>query len=89
MGKHPHSRQLAARMARIEGHARAVKRMVEDGEACADVLVQIAAIRGALDRAAKLLLSDHMEHCILDSSRGGSPKRLLAELQKALARFIA
>jgi CsoR family transcriptional regulator, copper-sensing transcriptional repressor len=53
------------------------------------VLVQIAAVRAALDRAAKLLLADHMEHCVPDSSRGGDPKKLLAELRKALERFIS
>jgi DNA-binding FrmR family transcriptional regulator len=87
--KHKHTQQITARLARIEGHVRAVKRMVEEGNSCSDVLVQIAAVRSALDRAAKLLLADHMEHCVLDSSRGGDPKRLLAELHKALERFIS
>jgi DNA-binding FrmR family transcriptional regulator len=89
MAEHKHTRQVATRLARAEGHVRAVKRMVEEGRPCADVLVQIAAVRAALDRAAKVLLADHMEHCVLDSSRGGDPRKLLAELQKALARFIA
>ena len=88
MGEHKQTRQVVSRLARIEGHVRAVKRMVEEGRPCADVLVQIAAVRSALDRAAKILLADHMEHCVLDSSRGGDPKKLLAELRKALERFI-
>lgn len=89
MGEHKQTRQVVSRMARIEGHVRAVKRMVEEGRPCAEVLVQIAAVRSALDRAAKMLLADHMEHCVLDSSRGGNPKKLLAELRGALERFIA
>jgi CsoR family transcriptional regulator, copper-sensing transcriptional repressor len=88
MGEHKQTRQVAARLARAAGHVQAIKRMVEQGQPCADVLVQIAAVRSALDRAAKVLLADHMEHCVLDSSRGGNPKRLLADLHKALEQFI-
>lgn len=88
MGEHKQTRRVVSRMARIEGHVRAVKRMVEEGRPCADVLVQMAAVRSAMDRAAKVLLADHMEHCVLGSSRGGDPKKLLAELNKAVERFI-
>jgi len=89
MGEHKQTRQVVSRMARIEGHVRAVARMVEEGRPCSEVLVQVAAIRSALDRAAKVLLADHMEHCVLDSSGSGNRKKLLAELHKALERFIA
>lgn len=88
MAEHKQTRQVVSRLARIEGHVHAIKRMIEQGQPCADVLMQIAAVRSALDRAAKLLLADHMEHCVLDSSRGGDPKELLLELHKALERFI-
>jgi DNA-binding FrmR family transcriptional regulator len=89
MTQHKQTRQVASRLARAAGHVQAIKRMVEQGRPCADVLVQLAAVRSALDRAAKVLLADHMEHCVLDSSRGGNTKRLLADLRKALERFIA
>ncbi len=88
MSEHTRTRQVVSRLARIQGHVGAVKRMVEDGRRCADVLVQIAAVRAALDRAAKELLSDHMEHCILGSRDGRDSRKALAELRGALARFI-
>ena len=88
MAEHAHTRAVASRLARIAGHVRAVQRMVEEGRPCAEVLVQMAAVRSAMDRAAKLLLTDHMEHCVLDSSRGGSARRNLSELRKALERFM-
>jgi len=88
MSEHKQTRQVAARLARVSGHVQGIKRMVEQGQPCADVLVQIAAVRSALDRAARVLLADHMEHCVLDSSRGSDPTTLLAELHKALERFI-
>jgi DNA-binding FrmR family transcriptional regulator len=89
MAEHVHTRSIATRLARIGGHVRAVQRMVEEGRPCSEVLLQMAAVRSALDRAAKLLLADHMEHCVLDSSHGGNPRKNLSELRKALERFMA
>ncbi|MBI2842820.1 MAG: metal-sensing transcriptional repressor [Armatimonadetes bacterium] len=89
MSEHKQTKQVVARLARVEGHGAAVKRMVEEGRSCTDVLVQIAAVRSALDKAAKLLLSDHMEHCVLDSLRDGDAEKHVAELREALERFIS
>ncbi|MBI5725412.1 MAG: metal-sensing transcriptional repressor [Planctomycetes bacterium] len=89
MAGHKQTQRVVSRLSRIEGHVRAVKRMVENGRPCAEVLMQIAAVRAALDKSAKVLLADHMEHCILDCSHGGNSRKLLAELRVALERFIA
>jgi len=88
MSEHKQTRQVVSRLARIEGHVGAVKRMVEEGRPCPEVLLQIAAVRAALDKAAKLLLADHMEHCVIDSLRDGDAEKHLAELREALERFI-
>jgi DNA-binding FrmR family transcriptional regulator len=89
MAKHQQTKRIVARLARVEGHIGAVKRMVEENRPCTDVLVQIAAVRSALDRAAKLLLTDHMEHCVLDSVRRGSARKHMANLREALERFVS
>ncbi|MDO8585998.1 MAG: metal-sensitive transcriptional regulator [Armatimonadota bacterium] len=47
MSEHKQTKQVVARLARVEGHVAAVKRMVEEGRSCADVLMQIAAVRSA------------------------------------------
>ena len=89
MSEHQQTKSVVARLARVEGHVGAVKRMVEEGRSCTDVLVQIAAVRSALDKAAKLLLTDHMEHCIVDSLQDGNAEKHLVELREALERFIS
>lgn len=88
MSGHTQTQKVVSRLARIEGHVAAVKRMVEEGRPCPDVLVQMAAVRSALDKAAKLLLSDHLEHCIMDSIEDGNAEKHLAELKEALERLI-
>lgn len=64
-------RSLAARLARIEGQVRGIKRMVEEDIYCDDVMAQIAAARGALAKASLVVLEHHMKHCLIDRVRAG------------------
>lgn len=89
MAQHKETRRIVNRLSRIEGHVRAVARMVEEQRPCAEVLIQIAAIRSALDRAAKVLLADHFESCLMQGSRKSKRDSALAELRHALDRFIS
>ena len=86
---HQHTPQVVRRLARIEGHVAAVKRMVEQQRPCAEVLLQLAAVRKALNAAAGLLLTDHMEHCLAQPHKPAALEAELAELRTALAKFIA
>ncbi|ANY66588.1 cytosolic protein [Paenibacillus sp. BIHB 4019] len=85
--EHKHRKQIINRLARIEGHVRSVKEMTADGRDCSDILLQIAAVRKALDNAAKLLLKDHLESCVVDAIHHGE-KKTLEDLNKALEHFI-
>jgi len=64
---HEHTRAVTNRLARTIGHLEAVKKMVEDGRDCSEVLVQLAAVRSALNSTSRLILKDHIEHCIVDA----------------------
>ena len=66
---HPHTQTRAVlnRLSRAIGHLESVRKMVEDGRDCADVLIQIAAVQSALSGASRVILKDHMEHCIAAS----------------------
>ena len=60
-------RKVINRLARSIGHLQSVKRMVENNADCSDVLIQIAAVRAELNNAGKVLLKQHLEHCIADA----------------------
>lgn len=62
-----------ARLKRIEGQVRGVQRMVEEGRYCADILVQISAIHEALRGVGKLLMRNHLEHCVTEALRSEDP----------------
>ena len=67
--KHSHTQTKAVlnRLSRAIGHLESVRKMVEDGRDCTEVLVQLAAVRSALNNTAKVILKDHVEHCLADA----------------------
>lgn len=83
--EHTQTRAVVNRLARAIGHLESVKRMVEDGRDCTEVLVQLAAVRSALNNTAKIILKDHIEHCIAGAESGD---HALEELNEAIDKFI-
>jgi DNA-binding FrmR family transcriptional regulator len=81
-------RQIVNRLSRIEGHIRGIKTMVTESRPCPEVLVQIAAVRGAMDRVARLILDEHLSECIARAAREGNIESEIEELKAALDRFL-
>ena len=82
---HKQTKAVVNRLSRAIGHLESVKHMVEDGRDCTEVLVQLAAVRSALNSTAKILLKDHIEHCIAGVESGD---HALEELNEAIDKFI-
>ena len=80
------SKAVLNRLARAIGHLEHVKKMVEDGQDCSDVLIQLAAVRSALSSTAKIILKDHIEHCVSGANSGDSES--LSALNDAIDKFI-
>lgn len=81
-------RRIVNRLSRIEGHIRGIKTMVQESRACPEVLVQIAAVRGALDRVARIILDEHLTECIARAAEEGNIEAEIEELKAALDRFL-
>jgi len=62
-----------ARLARIEGQVRGVRKMLEDGRYCIDILTQINAARAALDKVEQEILREHLQQCVAHAFNDGSP----------------
>ncbi|MEM6836182.1 MAG: metal-sensitive transcriptional regulator [Cyanobacteria bacterium P01_C01_bin.120] len=80
--------RILNRFARIEGHIRGIKTMIQDSRPCPDVLVQIAAVRGALDRVSRIILDEHLSECITRAAEAGDIEAEIDELKAALDRFL-
>jgi len=85
---HEHHQSVVNRLARIEGHVRAVKRMVEADTPCPNVLVQIAAVRSALNHVGRIILEDHLKSCMVTAVQQGNFEQSLLDLQNSLDKFI-
>lgn len=82
--------QARRRLRKIAGQVGALERMVDEDRYCVDVLLQIAAVRGALDTLGKLLLEGHVQTCVADALRSGRASERdekLAELIDVFSRF--
>ncbi len=66
----------------IEGHVRAVQRMVDDGAYCIDVLRQISAVQSALNKVSQVVLEEHLNHCVTEAVRGEDAERREKVLQE-------
>jgi DNA-binding FrmR family transcriptional regulator len=87
---HTHEIQEAVlkRLARIEGHVHGIKRMVEQDTPCPDVLVQIAAVRSALNSVGQIILEDHLRSCMIKAVKDGDFEDAMRDLKNSLDRFI-
>ena len=92
---HPHIhseeslRRIINQLSRLEGHVRGIKVMVQESRPCPDVLIQLAAVRGAVDRVSRIILDEHLTHCIARAAQDGNIEGLRFEQFKAaLDRFL-
>jgi DNA-binding FrmR family transcriptional regulator len=74
--------KLKARLARAIGHLNAVHRMVDEKKYCIDVLNQLKAVQGALDRTAEVILRQHLETCVVDAVQKQDSARVIEELMQ-------
>ena len=84
---HEHTRAVVNRLARAIGHLERVKAMVEEGRDCSEVLIQLAAVRSAINNTGKVVLKDHLEHCIVEAVHD-QDREAIDELNRAIEQFV-
>ncbi len=86
--QHKRRKEIINRLSRIEGHVRGLRKMVEEDKDCPDVLLQVAAVRAALNQVGRILLEDHMESCVIEAAKEGKGEKAVEDLKAALTKFI-
>ena len=84
---HEHTKAVLNRLSRAIGHLQSVRTMVEEGRDCSEVLIQIAAVRSAIDNTGKLILQDHLKHCIVDAAHEGD-QQAIDDLCAAIDKYM-
>ena len=82
--------KVLARLKKVAGQVAGIQRMVEEDRYCVDVLHQIAAVEGALDRVGHIMLASHVETCVASAIESGTPRersQKLEELMDVFSRF--
>ena len=75
------------RLRRIEGQVQGLQRMIDGDAYCVDILLQVAAVQGALEQVEKLVLGRHIESCVTDALRSGSKNDRQRKIDELLAVF--
>jgi CsoR family transcriptional regulator, copper-sensing transcriptional repressor len=86
--EHKQTKAVLDQLARTAGHVTSIRRMVEEGRDCPDVLIQLAAVRASIDRAARIVLEDHIESCLRGAASNGMADEEWERLKAALDKFI-
>lgn len=92
-GQHSHTHSPEAkkkqlnRLARAIGHLRSIQGMIERDEDCADVIVQLSAVRSAINNLGKVIIDEHLTHCIYHAIEEGD-ETSVREFQEAIRKFL-
>lgn len=84
---HEDTKLVVNRLSRAIGHLESVKQMVLDNRDCSEVLIQLAAVKAAINSTGKVILKDHINHCVYHAIQNND-KKLLDDLNDAIEKFI-
>ncbi len=87
MCQHTETKKIIHRLSRASGHLESIKTMVEEGRDCSEVLIQLSAVRSAINSIGKIMIRDHMDHCIADALERGD-RDALDQFSKAIDQFL-
>jgi len=79
---------LQDRLKKIEGQVRGLQRMIDEDRYCVDVLVQVAAVRAALNKVGMALFEGHARGCMTAAVRRGEGDQSVSELMDVLEKFV-
>ncbi|GAB6100129.1 metal-sensing transcriptional repressor [Halanaerocella petrolearia] len=78
---------LVNRLSRIEGQVRGLQRMVEEDKYCVDILTQIAAVKGALNKVGMAVLEEHTHGCVQEAVANDNGDEIINELMDVINKF--
>lgn len=81
-------KNIDARLARIEGHVRSIRRMLSEHEDCDSLLIQMSAVKAAMNQVIIKTLEGHIETCVSECVATEEGSEALAKLQNALALVL-
>lgn len=87
METHEHTTKVLNRLSRAIGHLNAVKTMIENGRDCSEVLIQLSAVKSEIANTSKVVLKDHLEHCIVNAVKEND-ETAIEQLKTAIDKLL-
>ncbi len=84
---HPNKKSVLNRLSRLIGHLEGIKRMVDEDVDCSDILIQLSAVRSAINSTGKIILSDHINHCLIHAYEEND-NEVIDKLNDAINKFL-
>lgn len=84
---HTQTKAVLNRMSKIIGHMESIRTMVENGRDCSEVLIQLAAVKSAIGGVSRVIIKDHIDHCIVDAVKENDMESI-EELKNAIDQFL-
>jgi DNA-binding FrmR family transcriptional regulator len=90
---HTHSytedtQNIIVRLKRMEGQLKGIRKMVENGEYCVDILNQLSSIMAATQKVANIIMKDHIKGCVRDAlTRNENSEEKVDELVSVVEKF--
>lgn len=82
--KEEYKRAALNRLKTVRGHLDGVLDMVEEERYCPDIMKQVSAVQGSLEKVNRVLLQNHVETCVLDAVAEGRSEQIVDELLETL-----
>jgi DNA-binding FrmR family transcriptional regulator len=79
--------ELIRRLRKIEGQVKGIARMIEEGQYCLDILIQVAATRAALHKVGMMVLEGHVHGCVTRAVSEGAGDEVIDELMKVIEKY--
>lgn len=79
--------ELMRRLSRIEGQVKGIRRMLEEGRSCDEILIQMSAVKSAISSMAMFLLEEHFNSCVKPSVESGNVKAL-EDFMRAVRQLV-
>ena len=76
------------RMKKIEGQAKGIQKMIEEDKCCGDIMVQISAIRSAINKVGGLIMDRYIKECLKESLKDKNSDKSIEEMIETIVRYV-
>lgn len=85
---HEERQNIINRLNRIEGQVKGIRKMIDEEQPCAEIMMQIAAVKAAINKVGTLVFETHFRHCLEQAIAGGEGSDFMEEVMKMLGKYI-